>query len=206
MTSATNASVAITGLGGMGKTTVAASVVHNARIASSYSRRLFVTCDRIISLELLLTELADTLRIPPHQRDCNLYDTILGALGETPTLLCLDNFETPWEPSETRRKIEELLIRIASVEGLALMVTMRGTQLPAQPHINWSRPLSQSLQPIDLDAAADLFDHISGKRDHYSGKLINAVDRLPLAITLLASTVLASTVLAVVLRAITHCN
>jgi hypothetical protein len=46
--------------------------------------------------------------------------------GACPLLLVLDNFETPWNESEEYTAVESILQRIADVEGVSLIITMRG--------------------------------------------------------------------------------
>ncbi|KAJ7722159.1 hypothetical protein B0H14DRAFT_2220175, partial [Mycena olivaceomarginata] len=72
-----------------------------------------------------------------------------------PTLLILDNFETLWEPLESRKGIEEFLSLLTDVKHLALMITMRGAERPAK--VLWSRPFLRLLLPLDHDAALHTF-------------------------------------------------
>src|ERR1700761_8910665 len=75
-------------LGGISKTAVTSCVIHCAQVRSIYTRRLFVACERITHLDTVLIELTDILRVPPNQRDDNIYDTVVCALGMETALLC----------------------------------------------------------------------------------------------------------------------
>ncbi len=168
----------------MGKTSLASSVLHHEAIISKYQRRLFVSCEGIPSLDALISEVCNVLRLGSEQRDHRLYDTILQALSQSPTLICFDNFETVWEPEESRVPVEDFLAHVAAISNLGLIVTMRGSERPAELRIKWT--LHRSLSSLTDDDARQLFEEISGKWDDYCEKLIDAVDRIPLAITILS--------------------
>ncbi|KAJ7730265.1 hypothetical protein DFH07DRAFT_781707 [Mycena maculata] len=53
-------------------------------------------------------------------------------------LLVLDKFETPWESSETRSRVEEFLSVLEDLPQIALLVTMKGQECPLK--IWWTHP------------------------------------------------------------------
>ncbi len=150
------------GPGGVGKTTLASCVLYDERVVERFERRLLVACEGTSSLNLLMVELANALRIPPEQRDSELYNRILHKISAQPTLICLDNFETPWEGLE-RRDVESLLVQLASIPNLGLLITVRGTQRPAPSVISWTKPFLPPLRPLPFDDAAALFQDICGQ-------------------------------------------
>jgi GTPase SAR1 family protein len=117
-----SARIAILGMGGMGKTTLAIAAVQNAQVESKYSQRYFVSCQPTPTCLELASMIADHLGL---EKRSNLSRTIIHHLTHAPpSLLVLDNFETPWEPSSSRSEVEELLSLLADIPQLALVVGM----------------------------------------------------------------------------------
>lgn len=176
----------VLGDGGMGKTTLALWAMYGEEVIARYNSRLFVSCEGITSLSLLINKVADVLRIPSTGRNTQLYDIVLRALREHPCLLCLDNFETPWEDNTSRVEVEGFLRHLHAVPNLALIVTMRGTERPAL-ELPWSQALSP-LTPLCLDDAIAIFEDIVRKpADACAKELIAVVACVPLAVTLVAA-------------------
>ncbi|RDB24540.1 Tetratricopeptide repeat protein 28 [Hypsizygus marmoreus] len=186
--------LAILGPGGMGKTTLALTVLHDGRLSPRWprSQRYFIDCEGVSSVELFVKELADVLRIPPNDREFDVFDDVLRTLAHQPAILCLDNFETPWEDLSIRPSIEEALQRLDELHDLALLITMRGIQRPAALSINWLTTL-EPLTPLTLEDAKSLFKQISHEMDSWSEELVRAVDGIPLAVKLLAQLILEGT-------------
>jgi len=177
--------IPILGSGGIGKTTLALSVMHDDRVCANFGdERVFVSCEAVTSPDLLIGELASSLQLPTDKIDHNLFQIVIRRLKQVPTLLVLDNFETPWDPPQTRSEIESLLAEVTSINTLVCIVTMRGSQKPSGTR--WSNVLPP-LQPVDLKSALAIFKAISHKEDECVTKLIRAVDCVPLAVTLMAN-------------------
>src|SRR5262249_16753065 len=80
---------------------------------------------------------------------------------------------------------EEFLSLPSGVTGVALVASLRGVERPAG--VNWHDPLQPRV--LEISAARETFLAIAGKtfqEDPLLNQLIEAVDRVPLAITLLA--------------------
>ena len=179
--------ICILGVGGIGKTTLALSILHHERVAAKFGEgRYFLPCDAITSANLLLAELAAALDMDEGLPG-NALKSVHHKLKQVPCLLILDNFETPWESPQTRSEMESLLTEITSIETVSLILTMRGSQMPSGTR--WSKILPP-LQPVDAGSAVAIFKAITQREaDNYALKLIQAMDYIPLAITLVANLV-----------------
>ncbi|THU95185.1 hypothetical protein K435DRAFT_859816 [Dendrothele bispora CBS 962.96] len=186
-----HAHVIILGGRGMGKTTLALSALCDIKVVEKHPSRHFISCEGIYSVEALLTELANALRIWKRE---NLYDEVLTLLCQpsNPIIICLDNFETIWEAEAnvSPSPIEQFLSRISKIPMLSIILTLRGLQSPL--NVPWSNNRCVlAVKPLDIDSAQFLFKNKSGVSmiDTYTEKLLEAVDGVPLAIKLLASIV-----------------
>ena len=109
---------------GIGKSTVALAAVHDDRVAARYgSRRYFARCDGLQSREGLASEISRAVGATPSPEP---ETALLQELARGPSVLIIDNAETPWESESL--PVEELLAQIAGVPGVALVASLRGTQ------------------------------------------------------------------------------
>ncbi|EIN03962.1 TPR-like protein [Punctularia strigosozonata HHB-11173 SS5] len=104
-----------------------------------------------------------------------------------PTVLVLDNFESPWDAGGTHASLTKLLGALAALSNLQLVVTMRGDHPPAKEHVRWN-PVC--LAPLSMESAKALFlsmnPHTKAAEYQDLDVLLEKVDGLPLAIDLLA--------------------
>jgi GTPase SAR1 family protein len=116
-----SAHIAILGTGGMGKTSLATTTVHNPQVEAKYSHRYFVPCHSSPTC----TELAAT--IATHiglEKGSQMAKKIAHHFSHAPpSLVVLDNLETPWEPLPSHSEVEELLSLLTDVLQLGLMVS-----------------------------------------------------------------------------------
>jgi tetratricopeptide (TPR) repeat protein len=175
----------ILGQAGIGKTTLSLAAYHDERVKVRYERRLFIRCDGLTQRSAIVAAIAQELGLTPSP---NIEPTVLFRLAEVPTLLVLDNAETPYENDlkEGKTEVEELFALLVNIEGLALVASFRGKERPIT--VSWREPIEP--QVLDLPAARETFLNIAGeqlKKDLHLDSLLAAVDRLPIAIMLLAS-------------------
>ncbi|KZV76216.1 TPR-like protein [Peniophora sp. CONT] len=185
------ARVAILGSGGIGKTSIAQAAMHHPAIVARYGdRRFFISCEAAFSAESVVSKMLTDLgvihepqRVLPQQ---DVLLTYLRGLSDE-LLLCLDNFETPWDAD--RRAVEDLLGLLTSLPNVAVLITSRGSTRPKG--VRWTQPFLEPISPLTRDASLQTWDAICGpnKRGEYTTKLIQAVDDVPLAVTLLANLV-----------------
>ncbi|KAI0043630.1 hypothetical protein FA95DRAFT_1523961, partial [Auriscalpium vulgare] len=180
------AKLTILGPGGVGKTAVALGVLHHADIRKKFQEKVyFVSCESCTTVNLLQAKLAQLLDIICENEQL-LESHIFAYLNEgSDCLVTLDNFETLWEQDVSQRKqTESFLKRMVDLPGITLLVTMRGTERPLC--VNWTEPALLPLEPVSLQVSTELFKTISGKWDKYADQLLQAIDGLPLAVTLIA--------------------
>ncbi|KAJ7105682.1 hypothetical protein C8R44DRAFT_806652 [Mycena epipterygia] len=176
--------IAILGAGGMGKTSLANAVLHDLKITEKYQSRFFVACDSATNSIELAALIGSHLGLKPGK---DLTKAVVHYFSSNPPcLLVLDNMETPWEPVDSRPRVEAFLALLAAIPHLALIITMRGAERPAQ--VQWSHPFLPPLGPLPTDAARqtfmDITDNVHNIQD--MDKLLLLTDNMPLAVNLIA--------------------
>ncbi|KAJ7495353.1 P-loop containing nucleoside triphosphate hydrolase protein, partial [Mycena latifolia] len=177
--------IAILGPGGMGKTSAARAILHHPEIAKRYEQhRFFVACDTASNNVQLAALIGGHVGLEPAK---DLTRPVIRYFATSPPcLLILDNLETIWEPAESRGELEKFLCFLTDIEHLALIITMRGAERPA--NIRWTRPFLEPLKPLAQDAARKTFVDITddGHLPEDIDKILHLTDNMPLAIDLLA--------------------
>ncbi|KZW03067.1 hypothetical protein EXIGLDRAFT_828823 [Exidia glandulosa HHB12029] len=184
LTTPAPAHVAILGGPGMGKTSVALAVLHDPDVVKRYnSQRFFIACDAAEGFSTLLRTVCVTFGITASNP--STAQKQLAAKLASGSLLVLDNLESAWD-SPRRQEAEETLGFLAGLEGLSLLVTMRGSERPYGPA--WTTPHLAPLAPLDNEAALQLFVSISdaGDDEPELPALVEALGNVPLAVTLMA--------------------
>ncbi|KAJ7749396.1 hypothetical protein B0H16DRAFT_873438 [Mycena metata] len=180
--------IAISGAGGMGKTSLAQTVLHHEEIVNKYQgNRLFVACDTAVNKVELAGLIGAHLGMKPGQ---DLTRAVLHCLAEgAPTLLILDNLETVWEPAQTRKEIEEFLSLLTDITSLALIITMRGAERPSK--VQWTQPFLPPLESLAQNAARKMFIDIAEDRHSMAeiDQVLQLTDNMPLSVSLLAHAV-----------------
>ena len=179
------ARIAILGPGGYGKTTLASAVLAHRSVRQRFGdARYFVPCESANTHADLLIELAKALGLLETGLDTP-WPYIKASLMENECIICLDNFESPWDQAaEIRNSVEELLSKITSLRRVTVVVTMRGTERPARTH--WTQPTLAPLKTLDNHAAQEAWQRIANNFDDFAEQLITAVDYVPLAVNVLA--------------------
>lgn len=195
-----------------GKSALSIALLNNTCIIDKFGDyRFFIPCDSATSAASLASVIASHLGIPESKKrgwretidaikvvlsgafDVDETNSILPAIGPF-CMLVLDNFETPWEPSSGRRDVEDLLALLTEVDGLTLVITMRGVERPGGA--KWTKPFLPALQTLEPMEARRMFNAISdsGFPDCTEEDTPDALDELlglcgylPLAVELAAT-------------------
>ncbi|KAJ7457707.1 hypothetical protein FB451DRAFT_588367, partial [Mycena latifolia] len=180
--------IGILGAGGIGKTSLARAILHHPEMSARYDQhRVFVPCDTASSTNQLAGLIAGHLGLKQGKNPTQ--SVVRHFACSPPSLLILDNLETIWEPTESRVEVEKLLALLADVDHLALIITMRGAERPA--NIRWTHPFLEPLKPLTQEAARYTFIDIAdgGHTLDEIDKILLLVDNMPLAIDLIAHVV-----------------
>ncbi|KAJ7144055.1 hypothetical protein C8R44DRAFT_865050 [Mycena epipterygia] len=177
--------ITILGPGGIGKTSIALAALHHATIVAKFAQRYFVSCEAATTPGSLMAAVASGLGL---ELSGKLSQAIVKFLVKTGgCILVLDNFETPWERSETQEQVDEFLSLLADIPHLALILTMRGQERPLK--VRWTRPFLPPLRPLASEAARETFVNIAGEDpedDFCIAELLALTGNLPLAVNLMA--------------------
>ena len=166
---------------GVGKTNLTLAVLHSPVVVEAFGpRRFWLRCDAITDPAELAGDLATALGAPASRGDAMA--SAVALLAEAPSLVVLDNAETPWEADPLAA--EAFLEALAAVPGARMVASLRGSERPGGP--TWARPLR--LAPLVGPAARELFVSIAGDRFAADGLdgFLDEMGGLPLAIELLA--------------------
>jgi ABC-type iron transport system FetAB ATPase subunit len=115
--------IAILGAGGMGKTSLATAALHHPDVVAKYPTRYFVPCESAPTCAELVVAIANYVGVPKGSG--LLKKVVLHLTQAPPSLLVLDNFETPWEAGISRPEVEEFLSLLADIGHLGLIVSLQ---------------------------------------------------------------------------------
>jgi hypothetical protein len=104
----------------MGKTSLAMAALHSSKVVEKYLTRHFVPCDSAQTNDALVATIASHLGLDITRGTAR--HIVHHLTNQPPSLLILDNFETPWEPPDGRAKVEEFLSLLTDVPHMALLV------------------------------------------------------------------------------------
>lgn len=179
--------LAILGSGGIGKTSVALAILNHPQITQKL--RYFVPCDAFTSASMLVAGILRVFGMHNYPKEDPLQVLQNSVIRAAPMLLILDNFETPWDSSESQTAVLGVLQRL-DIPTVTLIITMRGTSSPMG--IQWNpHPVFLPLGKLSLDAASKAFVG-ANPQAAFAGSdvdikaLLNVVECIPLAVILMA--------------------
>ena len=173
--------IPILGGPGMGKTTIALKAMNDKRVATRFgTRRWFVRCDGVRTRAELAAAIARAIGI---EITPNVETSVLTELANGQAAFVIDNAETPLDAE--RQPVEDFLSLLATIESLALVVTIRAQKRPAT--VAWGSTIE--VNPLSDKAARTAFVAAAGRRsfakDPRLSRLLSVLDGVPLAITLM---------------------
>ncbi|KAJ7575242.1 hypothetical protein C8J56DRAFT_1172325 [Mycena floridula] len=178
---------ALTGTGGIGKTSTAIAILHSEKIESHFGNlRFWVSCVKAKSIEQLDSAIHGG--IVGGQDTSSPREAVMAKLEtlEEPALVVLDNFETPY--TENQSDVEEILRALNDLPQVSILMTIRAA-VPPGDGINWTH---KHIAEVDDQAGKEIYWRILGEEMRTESeqddvaKLLDAVGFMPLAITLMA--------------------
>ncbi|KAL8277813.1 hypothetical protein RQP46_009796 [Phenoliferia psychrophenolica] len=188
--------VALVGLGGIGKTSLAIKVAYDPSVQTNFGRPVFIRCewlDSLAAFQMELLRLRAPLALQPNE---NLEQAVRNELGKQNIFLILDNLLDSTDASHA--SYLDFIHSITSIPTLTLLITSRNHIFLDRINPRRIRGIYPPLGGLSNDKAEVLFRSTyeeglgDGDRpfmddEPHMTELLDHLDGIPLAIVLVAA-------------------